>query len=656
MTKASSYADQHKSFSGLPVGRIEGIVRIFLILIFSLTAGITSAFDRSAVPLTPIDQGRVKEITGMLEDTPRGFGEPITQRKHWDRLLRSGHYDHFLKSMDSFVFPAFSKADYFSLSDGSAPSSAKGLTMMRNRAGGLSQVTIAECLENKGRYIKSIEDGLKSIIDQKSWVSPRVDYDFINYNGKQYTIDLTSALYAHTIAQTLYLLGDKLNPELRKEAVEALYIRVFRPLRKIFDEQDTQYHSWLTGTNNWNAVCLSGVIGAALTIIPDKQERAVYAYIGEHYSRNTLAGIGDDGYCSEGVTYFNYGFGHYAMLRENLWLATNGKIDLFQIPKVKSIALYIPKLEIINGVFPAISDSKVGSKPDSSLMHYLSKSLGLGLTAFEQAAIEGRTHNNRMDVLMVFPNSATEKPGSTDPKSQNADRLRSYFDVSGILVARPTGSTTGALAAAMKGGHNEEHHNHNDVGSYTVVVGNEILAGDPGSIPYTADIFQKDFRYTYKSVASYGHPVPLVAGRQQEAGAQARATVLSSEFEPKADSFVLDLSSCYDVKTLRKLERGFTYHRDKKGLLEVTDSFEFTQPEEFETAWITRASVSETAKGEWLFDLKGEKVRVKLDTFGLPYKIAVEQIEEGGVPYARFSVKTEKPVKSGKIKLTYQLP
>lgn len=623
-----------------------------LVLLLFLAVPLFSPAQQQAVPLHPIDQNRVQEISSMLTDKPTGFGEQAKNRPAWDKLRKSGDYNAFFREMQDFTFPEFSKADYFSLSDGTATSSARGLTMMRNRAKGLSMVTIAECLENKGKYLPMVEASLRDIIKQKSWVSPRIDFDFINYNGKQYTIDLTSALYAHTIAQTLYLLDDQLSKEVKQEAMEALYLRVFNPLRKIFETQSTQYHTWLVGTNNWNSVCLSGVIGAALTVIPDKQERAVYAYIGGEYSKNSLAGFGDDGYCSEGVMYFNYGFGHYALLRENLWQATGGQIDLFTIPKVQAIARYIPRLEVTPGVFPTISDSRIGTAPDSSLMCYLSKSLGLGLTAYENCQLTGQASNDRMDVIMVFPNASTIRPLAKEPETRLEKPLRSFFESSGILVVRP--GTDHGLAAVLKGGNNDEHHNHNDVGSYTVVLGKEILAGDPGSIPYTANIFDPEFRYTYKTIASYGHPVPLVAGKQQQAGAEAQAKVLRSEFADARDELVFDLSSAYAVADLAKLERRFTYRRTGKGVLEVEDVFEFKKPEDFESAIITRASVRPASTGKWILEKDGEQVTLSVDCHGLSYEMITEEISEGGTPYTRMAVRLKEKNKKGTITLTYE--
>ena len=65
-------------------------------------------------PLRPIDEKRVQEIERVLSDKPSGFGEPYNKRAVWNKLLKSGDYDRFLRGMKNYSFPAFSKDDYFS--------------------------------------------------------------------------------------------------------------------------------------------------------------------------------------------------------------------------------------------------------------------------------------------------------------------------------------------------------------------------------------------------------------------------------------------------------------------------------------------------------------------------------------------------------------
>ena len=66
----------------------------------------------------------------------------------------------------------------------------------------------------------------------------------------------------------------------------------------------------------------------------------------------------------------------------------------------------------------------------------------------------------------------------------------------------------------MKGGHNAEMHNHNDVGSYTVVIGDQPVLADPGTEIYTKRTFT-EHRYDSPVLNSYGHPVPVIGGQLQ---------------------------------------------------------------------------------------------------------------------------------------------
>jgi len=620
-----------------------------------LTFHSSALFAQTApFPLKPIDEKRVKEIEKILSDKPSGFGEPYHQRKVWDSLLKSGNYDRFLRGMKNYSFPAFSKDDYFSLSNGTATSSNVGLTMMRKRAEGLAKVTWAECLQNEGKYTRMVEGGLRDIINQKSWVSPRTDHGFKNYNGVAYSVELTSSLYAHTITQTLYMMGNKISPKLRKDAMDALYTRIFNPIYHQFKTLNTnKENNFLTADNNWNHVCLAGLVGAALTVIQDKHERAVFTYLGEYYSRTGLSGFNDDGYCVEGVVYYNYGFGHYVLLRESIWQATGGKIDLFNDPKVQKIARYAPNIEVINGVYPAISDCREGAQPDEEMMIYLNKSLGLGIARYDTLTSKGETSNNRQDVMMAFPNSsAKSQPKKNIAKDES--NIRSLFEQTGVLVCRPLPGSSAELGVALKGGHNDESHNHNDIGSYTVVQGNQIMAGDPGVIPYAANIFDPKYRYTYQTIGSFGHPVPLVAGKPQRPGKQAEAKTVRTDFNRQKDLMTLDIASAYDVPELKKLERMMAYDRSDAGSITFTDSFAYANPQEFETAIATRSEWKQISDNTLLLTRGNEKMLVTFSSPGNKLVLKSTEIAEGGPPYTRIGIAVSKPVSEGQIVITYR--
>jgi hypothetical protein len=222
-----------------------------------------------------------------------------------------------------------------------------------------------------------------------------------------------------------------------------------------------------------------------------------------------------------------------------------------------------------------------------------------------------------------------------------------------VLISRPLPDTSCDLGIAFKGGNNAESHNHNDVGSFTIVLGKEIMVGDPGAIPYTANIFNPQYRYTYKTVGSFGHPVPFVAEKEQQPSAKAQAKTVHTDFAREKDEMTLDIISAYNVPELKKLERTMSYNRVGEGSVTITDDFEFTQPEIFETAISTRSEWKQTSDNTLLLTKGKEKMLVTFSSHESKLSLRSEEIEEGGKTYSRIGLYIDKPASAGKIIVSY---
>ena len=133
---------------------------------------------------------------------------------------------------------------------------------------------------------------------------------------------------------------------------------------------------WLRATHNWNAVCLAGVTGAALALEESPEDRAWFVAAAQHYIRFFLSGFTPDGYCSEGVGYWNYGFGHFLMLGEAIRQATGGRIDLLADPAALQPARYGLRSEVLNGIYPTIADCHPGSRPAPEFVRFICERLG----------------------------------------------------------------------------------------------------------------------------------------------------------------------------------------------------------------------------------------------------------------------------------------
>jgi hypothetical protein len=232
--------------------------------------------------------------------------------------------------------------------------------------------------------------------------------------------------------------------------------------------------------------------------------------------------------------------------------------------------------------------------------------------------------------------------------------LRTWFKDAGVLICRPDPGSKTQFAAVLKGGNNAEHHNHNDVGSFSVIAGKAMVICDPGGEVYTQRTFSAH-RYDSKVLSSYGHAVPVIGGQLQRTGAEARAVVRRADFGEGEDTLVLDIRSAYAAPELKRLERTFAFRRGTSAALTVRDEADFSEPKSFETTLITWGDWKKLSEKELLVSDEGGAVRVKIDTGGEPFTIKAERLEEDVPTPAkplRLDIVLTSPVKAAAVTLT----
>ncbi len=604
----------------------------------------------------PPDPQRLGEVAAMLPDKPRGAGPTISDRGAWETVAKAPGFQNVVRRAERLLkepIPELPDDLYLDFSRTGNRDRYQGVLFQRHAR--LPALVLAECLENRGRFLPAIEASLRAILAEKTWVLPAHDGSLANFRGKVVEIDLVAAATGANVATAAWWLGDRLSPETRKRVQDELQRRIFRPFTGMVREGKPRMW-WLTTTNNWNAVCLAGVTGAATAAIESRQERAFVVASAEKYVQSFLDGFTADGYCSEGMGYWNYGFGNFMVLAEDLYQSTGGKIDLWKNPKVIEIARFGRRLEILPGIYPAFADCHLNSRPDVRIMAFTSRRYGFGWKDEERRGLllaPGPGSDLLEFGLLGFGNSAARE--GPKPAAAASDRpLRDWFDQAGILICRPAAASAGGMGVALKGGHNAEHHNHNDVGSFVVALGGGTPLVDPGAEVYTARTFSGR-RYESKVLNSFGHPVPRVAGQLQRTGREAAARVVRTEFTDTADTLALDIGSCYTVKPLKKLQRTFVFSRQGRGSLTVLDEVEFTSPHSFETALITFSPWKQAGPNRLVVGKGADAVRVEISADGGPVEIKGEEIHEdlpGGRIPTRLGIGLAAPVSKGAIKLT----
>ncbi len=624
---------------------------LWVTLLFVLTCTNLSV-TLGATPAERFGKDRLEKIAAMLPEKPRGFGVPITDRGTWQHLNGIKSFKQVIGQAERLnKEPIPDQPDDLYLDFSRTGNRTRWQRVSGRRRGRISDLALAECLENKGRFIPAFEDIIREICSERTWVMPAHDRSLTNFKGTSVDIDLGSSMLAWSIATADYLLADRLSPEVRELIRTNLEQRIFTPYTDmVLGKREVNW--WMKTTNNWNAVCLGGVTGSALATIESRQSRALFVYAAEDYSKNFLKGFTNDGYCSEGLGYWNYGFGYYVTLSEAISQATNGKIDLLGVLKARQAATFGAKIEIQNGVYPAFADCSITTRPSTRLMYFVSRRLGMGLSAWDRIDTVSPAGSLYDSMMYSFPNSASRSEPAQS--SDGGPGLRTWFNDGGVLICRPAEGSSCRLAGALKGGHNAEHHNHNDVGSFIVVLGDKPLLIDPGSEVYTARTFSSK-RYESNVLNSFGHPVPVIAGKLQRTGLAARARILSTSFTDASDSISLDIASAYDVPQLEKLHRTFTYSRKDDGSLIVKDEVAFKEPCEFGLALITFDSWKKISDSTLIVYDRNDALRIDIDVPDSSIEIKSEIIKEDlstRKDPTRLGINLTKPVKNATVTIT----
>ena len=460
----------------------------------------------------------------------------------------------------------------------------------------LVTLTVAEALERKGRFLPSVVETVDAICAMRTWVLPahdQIDGGRGNFNGTIVTVDLFSSQVAAHLAYTVSYLGDSLPAETTAKIRREVERRIFAPMRLSYSlmDDDGQFtknadplrHWWTHGRNNWNSVCHDNVVTAALGLIDDLDDRAFFVACAlrglGYYARG---GFAADGYCSEGMGYWNYGYGHLLMLGLLLRDLTDGRVDVFAEPIYRKAAEYAYGYQLERGVSPPFAD---GNGAPSAANLALVRRVWPDLTCHAAESVSpfgtaadgvAGIYTDHYVALLGFGKAAPPTGVADGPLP-----LRSAFPSGQVWLMR----CGDELSVAVKGGHNGELHNHNDVGSYSLVSHGRFISGDPGGEQYSARTFSKR-RYESKVLSSYAHPVPVVGGCLQSAGAQFAAKVVKTDFSDERDVVVMDIAGAYEVKSLKSLVRTFVFDRVAK-TFRVTDRVEFTSPTEFEEAYTT---------------------------------------------------------------------
>ncbi|MCF7689700.1 MAG: heparinase II/III-family protein [Cephaloticoccus sp.] len=418
----------------------------------------------------------------------------------------------------------------------------------------LIRLVFAECLEGQGRFTEAVADGLWLICEETSWCLPaHLRMQTRGYglpDHLQSTVDLFAAETAALLAWIDWLLRtqlDAVHPLLRERLRFEVDRRVITPC---LERDDFWWMGWHRGTdpiNNWNPWCNSNWLTCVLLLESDHDRRTAAV----HKILRSLEAFVDfypaDGGCDEGPTYWGRAGASLFDCLELLHSATAGKIDLYAEPLVQEMARYVMRAHIGEKWLLNFADAGARGAVEGLLVWRFGQRIkDPTLAAF---GAWQHQHNPAAWVGLItspgrlIANLQVVAEVETAPAA--APLLRDVWlpDLQ-VFVARDAGGTTNGFYLAAKGGHNNESHNHNDVGSFVVYLDGEPLLIDLGVETYSARTFNAE-RYQIWTMQSQWHNLPTVNGTMQENGPQFSARVLAHQADEATASLTLDISAAY---------------------------------------------------------------------------------------------------------------
>ena len=396
-------------------------------------------------------------------------------------------------------------------------------------------------------YLVRLMDVIYAICDEYTWCLPA--HQGVLEKNNNSVIDLFAAETGLYLAEIDTLLGDRLDPLIRDRIHVEIDRRIFTPF--LSTKPYEHYSWWETGTSNWTAVCMGSVACTFMHLCPDTARELLPRF--EASMACFLRGYGDDGVCQEGGSYWNYGFGFFLLYADMVRTFTAGEIDHFKSPKVKAIATFYQKTLLSGNACISFADADPVGAVNLGRTHYLMREYPdeviMPVGSFTYTERAKFSIHLRSALWFCEDFTPTELPA-----------CEFYAADAQWLIKR-----TPYYGFAAKGGHNQETHNHNDVGSFIFAKNGRQLICDIGFGLYTRQYFREE-RYGIFEPSSRSHSVPIINGRYQGNGSQFKAYDINFE----NGIFFMNLAPAYGKFEYEALYRGFTFTDDE---VILTDAF-----------------------------------------------------------------------------------
>jgi hypothetical protein len=453
----------------------------------------------------------------------------------------------------------------------------------------LATLVLGEVFEDRGRFLDDIADGIWAISEESYWGVPaHLDLQHAGFglpDVDEPTVDLFAAETGGLLAWTLYLLGDRLDqvsplirPRIRSELA-----------RRILDPNLERTDFWWMAfepsvINNWTPWIASNWLSIALIVEDDPGRLAASVYKIMRSLDMFINSYPDDGGCDEGPVYWTRAGGSMFEVLDALSAATNGHVDIFDEPLIQKMGRYILKGHIAGNFFVNFADAVPRLSPPAAVIYRFGRRIGddemvqfAGYFAARQnldsGFVDGRFGHLGRQLITLHSLSELSDVGRVAPLP-----LDVWLPDTEVMTARSAAGSTDGFFLAVKGGHNQENHNHNDVGNFIIYVDGRPAIIDLGPATYTRKTFSTD-RYSIWNLQSLYHNVPVVNGQAQPFGRVHRARDVRYVADAQKAAISLSLREAYPKESgIESWRRSVTLHRgDEAESIELVEEFSLAE-------------------------------------------------------------------------------
>lgn len=397
------------------------------------------------------------------------------------------------------------------------------------------------------RYIRKAIDITWAICEETTWVIPahNVSRGYV-YGGKPLfdayddipEVDLFSGATGALLSLTYKYLGEKMDAVTGGVMTERLKYEIER---RIITPYLTYEMRWMYAfINNWTPWIVSNVLTCGAIVIDQPNRRFSVLSRSMDYLDRFVGIYGDDCGCNEGPSYWGAAIGTLFDASEIIYDYTGSKIDVMGAPFLKKSCRFIADMCVdpSDGLFMNFADCPPRMTVDGDMVSRMGRRLCDGvLTEFGRKMREQNDFaSNAKWINYFFLYRVVKNVFDTAEGDEflQPEPCAFYRDMQVAVIRQ------GDFTVFVKGGHNRESHNHNDVGNIMLYYKKSPILIDVGNLEYSKDTFNENRYKIWTNQSSY-HNLPEINGVMQEAGRE----FASNGFECDENSATVSYAGAY---------------------------------------------------------------------------------------------------------------